>query len=387
MKHPIRSSFRYGILIVAVTAGAALAGYQASRMGRPPVAAVQLGYRGLGLQQIYNPRTWAKLSALNQIPPILAPADADGDKARDVYQNVRVLGNLSAGQLTRLMASMTTWVAPKQGCAYCHNLENMALDTNYTKVVARRMLQMTQNINANWQTHVKATGVTCYTCHRGNPVPQYIWFNNPGPAAEGFAETQTGMAHPTERIGYSGLPYDPFTPFLEQDHNIRVQGTRALATTDPALKNMSSMKQAEWTYALMIVMAQSLGVNCDYCHNTRALRDWSQSTPARVTAWYGIRMVRDLNGNYLDPLNPIFPAGRKGVVGDSPKVYCATCHQGIYKPLYGKSMLSTFKTELGGPPATTAALLAPYIPPPETPDAAPAADTPQAAPAPAGPKK
>ena len=88
-----------------------------------------------------------------------------------------------------------------------------------------------------------------------------------------------------------------------------------------------------------------------------------------MTAWYGIRMVRDLNGNYLDPLNPVFPDGRKGVTGDSPKVYCATCHQGIYKPLYGKSMLTTFKTELGGPPVTTAALMAPYIPPPDTPDA------------------
>jgi photosynthetic reaction center cytochrome c subunit len=57
-----------------------------------------------------------------------------------------------------------------------------------------------------------------------------------------MAETQTGMAHPTERVGYSGLPYDPFTPFLEQANNIRVQGTTALRTT-----NLSSMKQTEWT--------------------------------------------------------------------------------------------------------------------------------------------
>ena len=195
---------------------------------------MQLGYRGTGLGQIYNPRTWAAQAALNQIPRILPPADADGEKASEAYDNVRVLRNLSASQLTRLMVSMTTWVAPKQGCAYCHNVENMALDTKYTKVVARRMLQMTQNINANWQAHVKTTGVTCYTCHRGNPVPQYIWYRNPGPAAEGLAETQTGMAHPTERIGYSALPYDPFTPFLEQGNDIRVQGTAALATSDPA---------------------------------------------------------------------------------------------------------------------------------------------------------
>ena len=366
------SGIRFGTLLLALAAGAGFAMYQGSRMGRPPVTAVQLGYRGTGLYQLYNPRTWTAQYAKNKIPVILPPADADGDKAVDAYQNVRVLKNLSVGQLTRLMVSMTTWIAPEQGCSFCHNLENMALDTNYQKVVARRMMQMTQNINANWQLHVKGTGVTCYTCHRGRAVPEYIWFRNPGPAAKGFAETQTGMAHPTEKIGYSSLPYDPFTPFLEQSNNIRVQGTSALASSNPATENLSSMKQAEWTYALMMVISQSLGVNCDYCHNTRALRDWSQSTPARVTAWYGIRMVRDLNNNFLDPLNSVFPVGRKGPEGDSPKVYCATCHQGIYKPLYGKSMLTTFKTELGGPPLTLAPLMAPYIAPPDPPDAAPA---------------
>jgi photosynthetic reaction center cytochrome c subunit len=131
-------------------------------------------------------------------------------------------------------------------------------------------------------------------------------------------------------------------------------------------RNMSSMKQTEWTYALMMNISQSLGVNCDYCHSTRAFADWSQSSPARVTAWYGIRMVRDLNTADLDPLNSVFPANRKGVLGDSPKVYCATCHQGVYKPLFGVSMLPTFKTELGGPPLTNAALMAPYVPPPDS---------------------
>jgi photosynthetic reaction center cytochrome c subunit len=366
MRTPRKSDIRFGALVIAVAAGSLFAAIQVPRMSRPPPDAVQLGYRGTGLQQLYNPRTWAAQAANNKIPHILPAADAGGEKASAVYDNVRVLGNLSASQLTRLMVSMSTWVAPKQGCAFCHNIDNMALDTKYQKVVARRMLQMTQNINANWQSHVKATGVTCYTCHRGNAVPQYIWYKNPGPAAEGMAETQTGMTHPNPLIAYAALPFDPFTPFLEQGNNIRVQGATPMAGS-----NVNSIKQAEWTYALMMVITQSLGVNCDYCHNTRAFRDWSQSTPARVTAWYGIRMVRDLNTNYLDPLNGVFPVSRKGVTGDSPKVYCATCHQGIYKPLYGKSMLATFKTELGGPPATTAPLMAPYIPPPETPDAAP----------------
>lgn len=360
MSDPGKKGILFGTALVGITAGTLFFITTMRSMEHPPTISVQRGFRGTGLDQIYNPRTVAELTRQAKIPRMLPAANPDGIRAGDAYKNVRVLKNLSVAQFTRLMVSMVTWVAPKQGCAYCHNVANMALDTNYTKVVARRMLQMTQNINGNWQAHVQHTGVTCYTCHGGNPVPKNIWYNDPGPAVSGIAETQTGMAHPTQRINYSSLPYDPFTAYLEQDNNIRVQGETALPNT-----NLSSIKQTEWTYALMIMMSQSLGVNCDYCHNTRAFYDWSQSTPARVTAWYGIRMVRDLNNHYLDPLNGVFPAYRKGVLGDSPKVYCNTCHQGIYKPLYGVSMLPTFKTELGGPPLTTAALLDPYTAPPE----------------------
>jgi photosynthetic reaction center cytochrome c subunit len=373
MSGPIKSGLFYGIVLVAVPAGIMFGVINMSRMQHPPIVGVQRGFRGTGLDQIYNPAALAELAAQAKVPYILPPASADGDKAGDSYDNVRVLKNLSVGQFTRLMASMATWVAPKVGCAYCHNVEDMADDSNYTKVVARRMLQMTQNINANWKSHVKNTGVTCYTCHGGNPVPKYIWYNNPGPKeAGGFAETRQGLGHPNQMAGFSSLAWDPLTPFLEQSNNIRVQSTTALPTD-----NMSSMKQTEWTYSLMMMISKSLGVNCDYCHNTRALRDWSESTPARVTAWYGIRMVRDLNNNYLDPLKSVFPAARKGEMGDSPKVYCATCHQGIYKPLYGVSMLTTFKSELGGPPLTTAPLMAPYVPAPDTSQqAAPAAASP-----------
>jgi photosynthetic reaction center cytochrome c subunit len=374
----------YGAALIGVTAGTAFVVSIATEMVVPPVTSVERGFRGTGMDQLYTPAVLAALKEQAKVPRSLPPASPAGVKASVAYKNVRVLGDLSVGQFTRLMVSVVQWVAPKQGCAYCHNVKNMADDSNYTKVVARRMFQMVQNINGNWQSHVQNVGVTCYTCHGGNPVPKYIWFNNPGPeAAGGLTESRTGMAHPTALIGSSSLPYDPFTPYFEQANNIRVQSTTALPTDD-----MQSIKQTEWTYALMITFSKSLGVNCTYCHNTESFGNWATSSPARVNAWYGIRMVRDLNNNYLDPLNGVFPPYRKGVEGDSPKVYCMTCHQGIYKPLFGVSMLTTFP-ELKGPPKTTAMLMAPY--PPPTPVSAPAETTaapavapvtpPQAAPA------
>jgi photosynthetic reaction center cytochrome c subunit len=120
----------------------------------------------------------------------------------------------------------------------------------------------------------------------------------------------------------------------------------------------------------MMHFSKSLGVNCTYCHNSRSFAVWDASTPKRTTAWYGIRMVRDLNNDYLLPLKATFPAHRLGVLGDVAKVNCATCHQGVFKPLYGTSMAKDYP-ELQGPLHTSEV-------PSDTPVTAPAAAPPTA---------
>ena len=305
---------------------------------RPPLASVQHGFRGTGMDILYNPAQVEKQVAANQIPGSLPQLPQVGPYAYQVYKNVQVVGNIHVGEFTRLMASMTTWVSPQQGCGYCHNLKNMASDEKYTKVVARRMLQMVRTINVNWQSHVQNVGVTCYTCHRGMPVPANIWFNS-GPSGNfaGMAETDMGKNRAAGAAGQASLPGDPFSPYLEHDASIRVNSTTALPDSDH-----QSIKQAEWTYALMMHFSNSLGVNCTYCHNSRAFADWSQSSPQRVNAWYGIRMVRDLNNEYLASLDKVFPDYRHGQFGDVAKVNCATCHQGVFKPLYGVAMAQKY---------------------------------------------
>jgi photosynthetic reaction center cytochrome c subunit len=332
-----------GVLAAVVV----VAGIVLGTTERPPMESVQRGYRGTGMDEIYNPRFVAKLREENVVPAYLPRLPDAGGKAGTIYKNVQVLKDVSVGNFTRLMASITNWVAPTQGCAYCHDVNNMASDALYTKVVARRMIQMVQHVNADWQTHVAQTGVTCYTCHRGQPVPSNIWFHNPGPVqAGGYAQAPIGKNHPTTvlQAGASSLPLDAFTPFLEQDKDIRVEAADALPGGDN-----SSIKQTDWTYALMFHISGALGVNCTFCHETRSFRDWSQSTPQRVTAWYGIRMVQDLNVNYLDSLQGVFPPARLGPEGDVAKVNCATCHQGVYKPLFGVSMAKDFPELLTHP--------------------------------------
>ena len=309
---------------------------------RPPIVSVQHGYRGTGMEQNYNPRILASQAALHRAPAAAEPASADGPRAKEVYQNVKVLGDLSVGEFTRHMVSITQWVSPKEGCAYCHNVANFADDSLYTKVVARRMIQMTQHVNADWKPHVGETGVTCYTCHRGNPVPKEIWV---APTASrhsgGSLGDDAGQNRASNSVGYSSLPYDPFTPYLKQDKPIRVNGNDALVKTGAAA-NRQSTKQAEFTYGLMVHMSESLGVNCTYCHNTRAFQSWDQAPPQRVTAYHGIRLARDLNNAYMEPLTSTFPPNRLGKAGDVAKVNCATCHQGANKPLYGAKMAKDY---------------------------------------------
>ena len=313
---------------------------------RGPMQSTQEGYRGLGLVQVKDPRlvTPAQVER-NKVPVPLPPIPAQpgGPLAGDTFKNVQVLKNLPVGEFARLMAAVTTWVAPTQGCTYCHAAD-LSADTLYTKVVARRMFQMTEHINADWQKHVAGTGVTCFSCHRGHNVPEQIWFTDTSAAhLPAFAGNKAGQNAPSPVVRMSSLPNDPFTTFLDSPREIRVVSEVALRQDGMG----ASIKQAEQTYGLMMHFTQALGVNCTYCHNSRSFFDWDQSSPQRAVAWYGIRMVRDLNSHYLEPLEPTFPVTRRGPGGDAPKLNCATCHQGAFKPLNGVSMLKDYP-ELSG---------------------------------------
>jgi photosynthetic reaction center cytochrome c subunit len=237
------------------------------------------------------------------------------------YENVQVLGHLSQAEFTVTMQAITNWVAPEQGCNYCHVVTpdsvNYASDAIYTKLVSRRMLQMTQDLNVNWRAHVGDTvGVNCWTCHQGKPVPTNYWF-------------------------YSGKPAQAERHYLDRD-GLRVQSTYALTGEG---ENPRGTNDAEYAYGVMINMTNGLGVNCTYCHNSARFADWSESSPQRVTALRGLRMIRDANMEYMLSLQDVWPTdvadyasypdrSRLGPLGDGPKLNCASCHQGAFKPQY-----------------------------------------------------
>jgi photosynthetic reaction center cytochrome c subunit len=333
-------------LAFVIAALLAIAMFTTAGWERPRPETAQTGYRGNGMVQLQNAEVHEAKVAASLPPPALEPAAHGGPLASTVFKNVQVLGDLNVAEFTRLMASITSWVAPNEGCTYCHAGSDLASDALYTKVVARKMLEMTRHINSGWKNHVGDTGVTCYTCHRGEPVPASVWFADAGPVgAKGAAGNHAGQNAPAKAVGLTALPFDPLSTYLANGGEIRVSSTTAL----PA-GNRISIQSTEATYGLMMHISGALGVNCTYCHNTRSFFDWDASTPQRATAYHGIRMVRELNGKYVEPLADKLPAERLGPQGDGPKVSCMTCHRGAPKPLYGANMIKDHP-ELVGPAA------------------------------------
>lgn len=316
----------------------------------------QTGYRGTAMGQVSNPRVVGPVEQAQVLPAAIPaiPSPAGSPLAKDVFKNVQVLGDLPVGEFTRTMLAITAWVAPKEGCNYCHVPgADLSEDKLYTKVVARKMLVMNRQINTAWTAHVGQTGVTCYTCHRGEPVPAQVWFTAPAPRQAGGSTADSGGQNRVSlAAGTTSLGIDPLTPYLLGNTPIRTNGTQPLPSGLPG-----NIRATEGTFGLMFHMSQSLGVNCTHCHNTRAMAEWSQSPPARTTAWHGIRMARALNNEHLLPLTDTFPAARRGPLGDVAKVGCATCHQGLSKPLKGAPMAKDHPDALGVQPAKQVAAL------------------------------
>jgi photosynthetic reaction center cytochrome c subunit len=164
---------------------------------------------------------------------------------------------------------------------------------------------------------------------------------------------RNGQNAPSPVVGYASLPNQPFSSyFLAGKDAARITGPTALPTG-----HVKSIQETESVFGVMTHLSNALGVNCTYCHNSRAFADWEESPPQRAQAWHGIQMVKDVNSNYIVPITSIFPPNRLGPDGDVAKANCATCHQGVNKPLLGKSMLKDYPY-LVGPPTGKPSVLA-----------------------------
>ena len=254
------------------------------------------------------------------------------------------LANVTVENYERLVEAMRAWTG----------IPDLLEPGNesYQTQVAYSMIEMTQNINQNWAAHVQANaevGVTCYTCHRGQPVPNNVWFNTRGMDEDGWigvnANTRGWPAiqnRVTMVSNYTSLPSDYLQHYLLLNEE---GGYNPIVVHDLAsrVENMPGdplIQQTERTYAFMNYFSNSLGVNCVFCHNSRAFYDPSQVTPQWATASLGIIMVQEQLEQYILPLEGVLPAERLGpLYADVPKLACRTCHQGEQQPLNGLNVI------------------------------------------------
>jgi photosynthetic reaction center cytochrome c subunit len=339
-QHPVdvyRPAILVGVVGVAVFGATVLV-----TLGQPwATTALQTGPRGTGMAVVkFDAVRLSPDPAINrfldsQAAPVVPAAGArTAGQANPEIEPL--LADLTVENADRLLAAMREWTG----------IPDLLEDPDsYQTAVARRMIAMTQAINETWDGHVNANGqvgVTCYTCHRGQPVPSQVWFLSTPTvlAAQGWSANQNRV---TPLSSYTSLPSDALEKYLLETETIAVHDLESRVAGIPGQDGYPGIQNAERTYALMNYFANSLGVNCTFCHNTRAFYDGGQVTPQWATAGLGIQMVQELNNEYLAPLVDILPPERLGALhGDVPKVACGTCHKGQQRPLQGLNVIASY---------------------------------------------
>lgn len=122
-----------------------------------------------------------------------------GQTSAKAYKNIKVLKDLPADQLIPLMKSFDA--ALGVNCEFCHvvteNHEGFDRDDKPTKLMARKMIVMTQNLNKTQK--ILKNKASCYMCHQGNKEPIVVPpaqkpGNEPGQPAEQPSASGSGEA-------------------------------------------------------------------------------------------------------------------------------------------------------------------------------------------------
>lgn len=124
--------------------------------------------------------------------PPLAAADAQRP-AKEIYKNLKILGEVPAGRLPTVMGLFST--ALGVGCIHCHETADWASDAKKPKQRAREMLAMVHAIGDTTFAGGE-NPVRCGTCHRGSVTPA----RSVGPLVVVAAALPGGAAAPQARL-------------------------------------------------------------------------------------------------------------------------------------------------------------------------------------------
>ncbi len=104
-----------------------------------------------------------ELPSLEPLPP-----SSKEERTEHKYKNVQVLTGLPADRLEKIMFAFKAALGVDD-CTFCHVKDQWEKDDKQNKLIARKMIKMTRDVNNNY---VGGIGhVSCFTCHRGQQRP------------------------------------------------------------------------------------------------------------------------------------------------------------------------------------------------------------------------
>lgn len=118
-------------------------------------------------------------SGFDQAEAIAAIKEAIAGKeempAKDVFENLELMGEFPAGRITAIMEfgfSNSLGVT----CTHCHNPDDWSSDKKIEKQITREMWKLTGRLNSEILPGIEELGdrtatVNCTTCHRGDIKP------------------------------------------------------------------------------------------------------------------------------------------------------------------------------------------------------------------------
>ncbi len=128
-------------------------------------------------------RSYKKLIALAALFVLVFTGIAAIEEPAGEFKNLQVLPkNITHDSLDKIMDGFNASL--KVDCAFCHVKDKnstaliMEKDDKPEKEITRNMMRMTMDINKKYfQFNEEAAAknieaVTCYTCHKGQPIPE-----------------------------------------------------------------------------------------------------------------------------------------------------------------------------------------------------------------------
>jgi photosynthetic reaction center cytochrome c subunit len=213
--------------------------------------------------------------------------------------NVQVLLGMDSAQIWAYMQQYVSG-GLGVGCQYCHDINNFSLDTYPQKIAARNMMYLVADLNTNFVLPLpnwRGNYVQCATCHNNQPnnlesfgtqfaksIPPIKVTVDPldenGVAITAAADKPAEIQSPVtlkDAIVYYIYNYQIWSPY---DPEVAGTGRGSLALT---YDEGSTQEQVTINQNVMNSFGWSLGVGCNYCHESRNFVSYATDSPSNIT--------------------------------------------------------------------------------------------------------